>query len=198
MLNGKDSAKVAVISDYAFRPSDQQWDDENKTINPVDWTSFPNLPSVKQSTANVLTQNVRSQEIDGCSAPTGENHRNDPMTGATLNQAPTAFGAGTQPPSEYLVYGQPTAKPLPCNKHDVCYQTVGSSRTACDDTFYAGMRAVCDEAYPPQTAGYLLLHPVYKNEQSKCFNKAATYYNAVRAAGLTRFNKRQAQHTYSP
>lgn len=198
VLTGKDSAKVAVVADYAFRPSDQQWTDENKTINPVAWTSFPNLAAVLQPTANVQTQNLRSQEIDGCSAPTGEAHRNDPMTGATLNQAPTAFGQGTQPPSEFLVYGQPTAHPLPCNKHDICYQTVGSSRATCDDNFYAAMRAVCAAAYPAQTAAYLLLHPIYKNEQSKCYNKAATYYDAVHALGQSKFTLRQDQHTYSP
>jgi len=198
VLSGKDSSKVALVADYAYRPTDQQWTDENKTVNPVDWTTFPNLAAVLQPNPNGPIQNVRSQEIDGCSAPTGETHRNDPMTGATQNQAPTAFGAGTQPPSEFRVYGQPSAQPLPCNKHDVCYQTVGSSRATCDDNFYAAMRAVCAKAYPAQTAAYLLLHPIYKNEQSKCYNKATTYYDAVRLAGQAKFNKRQAQHTYSP
>jgi hypothetical protein len=189
---------VKGISDYAYRPSDQQWTDENKTVNPVDWTSFPNLYSLTQRTVNVRTQNVRALEIDGCSAPTGEDHRNDPMSGAKQNQAPTAFGAGTQPPSEYLVFGQSSAFPLPCNKHDVCYQTVGSSRTTCDSDFLAAMREVCKAAYPPQTAAYMLLHPAYKAEQDKCYNKSTLYYDAVRLAGASKFNKRQAQHTYSP
>lgn len=197
-LNGRDSASVIGTSDYAFRPSDTQWAEENKTVNPVDWTSFPSLPSLRQPTANVLTQNVRAQEIDGCSAPTGEAHRNDPMSGATLNQAPTAFGAGSQPPGEFLLFGQTPAQGLPCNKHDVCYQTVGSSRATCDNTFYTALRAVCSKAYPTQTAAYLLLHPIYKNEQSKCYSKAATYYDAVHLFGQARFDKRQAQHTYAP
>ncbi len=198
VLSGKDSAKVAVIADQAYRPSSQEWTDENKTINAVAWTAFPNLPSVKQPTANGLTQNVRSQEIDGCSAPTGENHRNDPMSGANLNLAPTAFGEGTQPPSEYLVYGQPSAHPLPCNNHDICYQTVGSNRPTCDDNFYTAMRAVCAKAYPAQNTLYLVQHPNYKVEQDRCYNKAALYYNAVSAAGQSKFNLRQTQHTYSP
>lgn len=197
-LNGLDSASVYGTSDYAFRPSNQQWTEENKTVNPVDWTSFPSLYSLRQPTANVQTQNVRAQEIDGCSAPTGEAHRNDPMSGATQNRAPTAFGAGTQPPSEYLVFGQTSAQALPCNKHDICYQTVGSSRATCDNTFYAELRSVCSKAYPTQTTGYLLLHPIYKNEQSKCYSKAATYYDAVRLFGQARFDKRQAQHSYVP
>lgn len=60
------------------------------------------------------------------------------------------------------------------------------------------MRAVCKKAYPTQTAGYLLLHPIYKNEQSKCYAKAGTYYDAVRLFGSGKFDKRQAQHRYVP
>jgi hypothetical protein len=141
---------------------------------------------------------VRAQDIDGCSAPTGETRRNDPMVGATRNRAPTAFGSGTEPPSEYLVFGQSSAAALPCNKHDICYQTVGSSRTTCDDKFYADLRAVCKKAYPTETAAYMLLHPGYKAEQSKCYEKAKLYYDAVRAAGAARFNRRQAEHRYTP
>lgn len=195
VLNGKDSASVPGISDYAYRPSDQQWEDENKTLNPVDWAPPQNLQSVRQPGGSVK-QNVRAQEIDGCSAPTSETHRNNPMSGATQNRDSTAFGSGTQPPSEYLVYGQRSADALPCNEHDICYQTVGTSRDTCDSDFLADMRAVCKSAYPPQTLAYLLLHPIYDSEQKKCYNKASNYYNAVRAFGQSKFDKRQAQHTY--
>ncbi|HWA16781.1 MAG TPA: hypothetical protein VG817_10115 [Gemmatimonadales bacterium] len=119
------------------------------------------------------------------------------MIGARMNEAPTAFGAGTQPPTEFLVYGQSVAKALPCNTHDVCYQTVGTIRSTCDKAFYEAMRAVCTKAYPPVPEAQLLLYPVYRSEQTQCFNKATLYYNAVVAAGLPRFNKRQGQHTYS-
>ncbi|MEP7325849.1 MAG: hypothetical protein ABI836_07875 [Gemmatimonadota bacterium] len=196
-LTGRDSASVSGTSDYAIHPSDQQWTDENKTVNPVDWTP-PHLAAQIQTVPAVLKQNARAHEIDGCSAPTGETYRNNPMQGSTLNRAPTAFGAGTQPPGEYLVHGQTSVSGLPCNKHDICYQTVGSSRATCDSDFYAALRAVCGKAYPPETAGYLLLHPVYKNEQSKCYTKAANYYNAVHAFGQSKFSKRQSQYTYTP
>lgn len=196
VLNGKDSTSVSGTSDYAYHPSDQQWTDENRTVNPVDWTSFPRLASELQPTPGVNTQNVRAQEIDGCSAPTGEAHRNNPMSGATQNQEPTDFGSGTQPPSEYLVYGQKSADALPCNKHDICYQTVGTLRATCDDKFRDDMRAVCKAAYPTQTVAYLLLHPIYKQEQDNCYRKATTYYDAVRTFGQAKFDKRQAQHTY--
>ena len=197
VLNGQGSASVKGVSDYAYHPSDTQWENENKTVNPVDWTSFPNMASIKQPGGSI-TQNVRAQEIDGCSAPTGEDHRNNPMEGATENRDGTAFGSGSQPPDEYLIFGQSSSDALPCNKHDVCYQTVGSLRATCDGNFLDDMRAVCKKAYPTETTAYLLAHPKYKNEQSKCFNKAQLYYSAVTVAGASKFNKRQAQHTYTP
>lgn len=198
VLNGRDSASVTGASDHAFRPTNQQWTDANRTVNPIPWTSYPDDRSILQPPGTSKIQNNRAQEIDGCSAPTGETRRNDPMGDATENRAPTAFGSGTEPPSEYLVFGQRSADALPCNKHDICYQTVGSSRSTCDDVFLEDMRAVCNKAYPLQTSSYLLLHPKYKAEQSKCYNKATLYYDAVRVAGLARFNKRQEEHTYTP
>lgn len=34
-----------------------------------------------------------------------------------------------------------------CNRHDVCYQTLGESRTGCDDQFRGDMRSKCDSAF---------------------------------------------------
>jgi hypothetical protein len=120
------------------------------------------------------------------------------MEGATENREPTAFGSGTQPPTEWLVFGKSSGQALPCNIHDICYQTVGTSRATCDSDFRDDMRAVCKKAYPPETAAYLLVHPKYKTEQTKCYNKATIYYDAVRLAGAEKFIKRQQQHAYDP
>ena len=37
---------------------------------------------------------------------------------------------------------------LPCNHHDVCYQTCGATKVNCDDAMLKDMQAVCGSAYP--------------------------------------------------
>jgi len=47
------------------------------------------------------------------------------------------------------VLGDTTANQvLPCNAHDICYQTCGSSQAACDAALGAGVSATCSIGYP--------------------------------------------------
>src|SRR5205814_1181930 len=91
-------------------------------------------------------------DIDGCSvigAQVGIPALNvqDPTSflyGPLLfNQASTSFGAN--------IGGVPQSAPaqtLPCNRHDVCYQTCNSVQASCDAAFHTDMDAVCNTAYP--------------------------------------------------
>lgn len=199
VLGGTDTARVTVVADVAWRPTDAEWTDENKKVGAIGWSGpTPRLAALTQTNPANPRQNNRAHEVDGCSVPVPEldgTWRNDPMHAATQNTASTEFGSGTRPPGDYFVHGQGPSRNLPCNAHDVCYQTVGSSKATCDTRFYNAMRAVCAAAYP--TIDQPVLHPVYVAEQSSCYNWAKRYYDGVRtSAGQGKFDKRQAQFAY--
>lgn len=193
------TVRVPGVSDNAFRPTDTEWQNEQKNVSPIEWGGpSPLRPALTLFGAST-TQNNRAHQIDGCSAPTSDPGRNNPMHLATHNLAPTAFGKGTVPPTEYFVHGRRPADDLPCNNHDVCYQTKGSVRETCDQNFYAEMRDVCKKAYPAQTVLYYTLHPAYKNEQDNCYNWAASYYQAVKSVSADlKFNRRQKEFALPP
>jgi hypothetical protein len=143
-------------------------------------------------------QNNRAHEVDGCSVPVPEldgTWRNDPMHAATQKVTSTEFGSGSRPPTDHFIHGKGPARALPCNKHDVCYQTVGSSRSTCDSNFYGDMRAVCAKAYP--TISQPALHPVYTSEQKSCYTWAKRYYDGVSTSeGQKKFDLRQTQYAW--
>ncbi|MBL0038368.1 MAG: hypothetical protein IPP36_06885 [Nitrosomonadales bacterium] len=39
-------------------------------------------------------------------------------------------------------------KILPCNAHDLCYQTCGNQKMTCDDALVSGIDSSCDTGYP--------------------------------------------------
>lgn len=140
-------------------------------------------------------QSNRCHEIDGCSVYVEQlggppfpalDLRNNPMPWAIKNQAPTDFGSGTYPPSEFFIHGQSPRRRLPCNKHDVCYQTVGTEKSVCDRRMLDDMRAVCRRAYPTALGG-----PIYLEERKQCFELAYTYYLGLAGLGQNRFDQRQ-------
>jgi len=93
---------------------------------------------------------------DGCSSPGIEGLDSNNPAGC----AGSAFGSG-----------DPLA-PLPCDLHDACYSTCGTSRTECDEDFLANMLAICD-SLPASDAQCLI----------ECRLYAQAYYSAVVAAG---------------
>jgi hypothetical protein len=196
VLGGVDTIRVSGNSDVAFHPTDAEWTEENKKVSPTAWSGpTPKRAALIQTDTANPKQNNRAHEIDGCSVPVlidlGGTWRNNPMHAATQNVASTEFGAGVQPPAEHFIHGKKPARALPCNTHDNCYQTVGSSRATCDSNMYTDMRKVCATAYP--TISNPALRPVYTAEQTSCYNWAKRYYDGVNTAGQGKFDARQTQ-----
>lgn len=199
VLGGVGTAGVSGASDVAYQPTAAEWTAENKAISPTPWSGpTPRLFAMTQLDTANPRQNNRAHEVDGCSVPVPEldgTWRNDPMHAATMNEASTEFGSGSRPPTDHFIHGRGPARNLPCNRHDVCYQTVGSSKTTCDSNFYEDMKEVCRKAYP--TISNPGLHPIYTSEQSSCYNWARRYYNGVGTPkGQTKFDDRQRQYKY--
>ncbi len=157
--------------------------------------------------ANVLQSN-RCHEIDGCSAYLYEsdpfansNVRNNPM-GATSRfaAAPTNFGRGeVNPNSEYFVHGLQPTDLLPCNKHDVCYQTVnGMTQQQCDAQMLADMEQVCHQAYPEQCPDNLNSFEcgLWRTERELCFGFAAVYFEVLSRVGGDVFQGRQSEYQH--
>ena len=149
------------------------------------------------------TQNTtRSHEVDGCSAPVGV--ASDPMQNETyphglLNQAPTAFGQNLG-----IIGNAAQAGPLPCNQHDICYQTcaapgvdMASSRAVCDDAMRTRMDQVCAAAYPPSCpAGFNLEKCTdYFTQSADCYYNSEKYWQVLKAAGFfAAYKERQEQY----
>lgn len=147
-------------------------------------------------------QGNRCHEIDGCSAPErlGGTKKNDPLPNSKYNVAPTNFGEGTRPPSEFFVHGLKSAHNLPCNNHDVCYQTcvrvpAGADREevwknawhTCNDRQYNEMLEVCRRAYPDETCPFRTIFnvpdptkcPKWRQEKAGCKAAALEYWTAT-------------------
>ena len=150
-------------------------------------------------------QSNRCHEIDGCSVYLYEGGllaklqlRNNPMPNALHNRAPTDFGSGVVPPQEFFVHGLGPARPLPCNYHDVCYQTAGETQGKCDNDMYSRMKAVCRRAYPstcPYSGLEAVLCPTYHVERGQCYSSARVYYEGLKAAGGPTFEERQDMYS---
>jgi len=145
--------------------------------------------------------------VDGCSAGVPP-HIQDPMQNllypfGLLNQAATAFGEDLGGGSGQTIPDAAAAGPLPCNQHDICYQTcaargldIASARQACDDGMKARMDNVCRVAYPSscpssfsaaQCVSYFL-------QRLDCFTYSAAYWGALRTAGFfAAYKQRQEQ-----
>jgi hypothetical protein len=154
---------------------------------------------VGDSTGNALEggadgQSDRCHEIDGCSTPEFlAPDVQDPARG-TLGRRSTAFGKDVSG-TENLPHGVAPGDDLPCNHHDVCYQTCGAKKVPCDGEMYERMLSVCTEAYPEGTCPYmpdLATCAQWRREKDRCFNWAERYKNGLGSPpALTRFNQRQ-------
>ncbi|HYA37664.1 MAG TPA: PKD domain-containing protein [Candidatus Methylomirabilis sp.] len=158
---------------------------------------------------NHEVQSNRCHEIDGCSAPVIPNAiANDPMSVfiPELNVAPTDFGKGTQPPGEYFIHGLQSTYDLPCNHHDVCYQTCWPAGTDleskwhdCNYNQFQEMLAVCRQAYPAtcpsMIPGYPLTCVTWLLRKAECTDTAGAYWASVETKkGWERFQQRQLDY----
>ena len=151
-------------------------------------------------------QGNRCHEVDGCSVYITESDplatsdsRNDPMAGIGNGEAvaSTAFGSGTLPISEFFVHGQKPRDALPCNLHDVCYQSAASDKATCDSDMWASMKDVCAAAYPvdPCTDNPLSLKCVnWESQYAACYSFAGTYYQGVNVGGASTFDQRKIDY----
>lgn len=141
---------------------------------------------------NRVQSSTLRHEIDGCS-----NSPDDPMRVTNpftlLAQAPTAFGAsepgGVAPDSG-------PGRNLPCNWHDVCYQTCGNTQNQCDRDLQSRAHGICDTAYPlppPFPAGSSR-HTEYLDERQECHGYADTYFNVLSGVGGRAYRNRQRQY----
>jgi len=154
-------------------------------------------------------QGNRCHEIDGCSAPVIGPLANDPISGSSFNAAPTDFGKGGIPPDEHFVHGLKSAYNLPCNNHDLCYQTCvpvaerEEAWHACNVTQANHMWDVCRQAYPdkcPFTIGNTKIKdpvkcPQWLLEKTSCYGAASFYTKGVESdKGFERFVLRQEHY----
>lgn len=159
--------------------------DYDTTIN-----KCPNRTQVADST--------RQHEIDGCSGGLTSNIQ-DPVLGfygsTWLGQAPTTFGQpqGTAP---FRIPNAGAALGLPCNQHDICYQTCRSDRKTCDDAMETRMNAVCDVAFPSSCPSSLsVLQCIgYFAQRSDCYTFSDLYWSGLRVGGGSAYEERQTQY----
>jgi hypothetical protein len=176
---------------------------------------------------NHEVQGNRCHEIDGCSTlGVPQACADDPMScpnpflgvvPAFANVAPTAFGKGASPPEEHFVHGRQSAFALPCNRHDVCYQTCVDVRgksdaereaawkdawTSCNVQQNLEMFDVCSRAYPatcPFTLADTNIPDPFMcgrwlQEKIACAELAMAYFDGVQGFGYERFKERQVDY----
>ena len=154
----------------------------------------------------------RPHDIDGCSVPTAA---------ITLVRPPTVWPSGFRipesPPKSVndpvggyaglrsSEFGKPQgeissskkALKLPCNQHDICYQTCGSSRSDCDAQMKSDMDRVCKEAYPTAECPHTNSPDTcarYQHERSLCDYWAIAYKLGLNELGNSAWAERQEQY----
>jgi len=109
--------------------------------------------------------------VNGCTSSP-----DDPANG-TVNRPGTSTRFGSDQGSIPLIQ----LEQYPCNVHDVCYETCGESKDACDSEFRSDMDAVCAAAYaPPCPYDSAVTCATYSAERLECQIFANIYHLAVR------------------
>lgn len=87
------------------------------------------------------------------------------------------------------------AQILPCNLHDICYQTCGSVQSVCDEALGEGITATCDAAYEPPCP-YQTLDECreFEEEYQSCRGIGSIYRDAVSLLGARAYKERQKQY----
>lgn len=185
------------------------------TIQKGPLPSLPNdedLPAAKvDARINELQQacKLKGQDftvphlVDGCSVPLFFSVLVDAgiLDPARAVQDPTNGRAGLESSRFGLDQGKlinaGAVLPLPCNRHDICYQTLGTTAAECNAKMYDDMLAVCKRAYPTDTCPYPGDSDKcfdYAREKSDCSKYAAVYKLGVDLFGTSRWKQRQTQY----
>ena len=156
---------------------------------------------------------VRPHEVDGCSIPpigmplmsvvggANTSDRNEPFHGQ-LATGSTVFGKQMGTDDKGTIGPNDDPGNFPCNKHDICYQTCGASKTMCDLQLLSDMIGVCHSAYSdpecPYTGWQVLACPIWYtqwlDELATCDRVAATIEVGVAALGGFSYWQRQFQY----
>jgi hypothetical protein len=157
------------------------------------------LPGPLETKCPQRTQNDRRKHfIDGCTiVPDDPMRFFNPL--GLLTDKSTAFGQ-----SLGEVDTRAAAGPLPCNQHDLCYQTcaapgtsLSAARATCDNAMKERMDNVCEKAYPsscPDSVPFLLC-PIYFTQRFDCFRYSVQYWAGLKVlGGVFGFNGRQEDY----
>lgn len=140
----------------------------------------------------------RPHEIDGCSGGIAQDPTNygglyvPYITGSQqYNQASTAFGQPQASPSPVIN--------LPCNNHDINYQTCSATnqQATWDSQIYTEAVAVCNNAYPatcPAAIAAVGKCGAYADERQLCQDLASETYTGLQAFGFGAYYERQTQY----
>lgn len=156
--------------------------------------------------ANGTGPGQRLHPIDGCSVPailavlTPGLSVQDPV-GGIFGLSSTRFGQ-----NQGDVPNAGAALNLPCNQHDICYQTCKSVQATCDTGMLNGMNAVCNAAYPSATCPYsglealakcIIGDPInfrtYFGERADCATFSGLYKSGLDKFGSNAWKERQTQ-----
>lgn len=94
--------------------------------------------------------------------------------------------------------GEASLQSLPCNLHDICYQTCGRSQASCDSELQSNMEDVCSNSYPRVIPATIpsTRWAEYMDERLDCMDAAAFYHSVLSGAGSLAWTLRQNQHCY--
>jgi hypothetical protein len=175
----------------------------DECIDPVDRDGDGLADALADGNAILGTAESQSNlchSIDGCSAPPElvPGSVQDPAKG-TLGRD-TRFGRDTRG-VEVVPHGQAPKDDLPCNHHDVCYQTCCAEKLACDNAMFRDMQAVCQKAYPEATCPYLpnlAKCNTWRRERDNCYAWARRYRAGLAADKWKddRFGDRQDEYCW--
>lgn len=150
--------------------------------------SFDDLVSMCPQRAQVPASK-RLHDVDGCSAPLGF-ARNNPAA-SLFSQASTAFG------SEQGMVSAGQVNSLPCNRHDLCYQSCKSNKSGCDNAMHTRMDGVCSTAFPSTCPLAFILTgtcPAYFIDRLRCFATSDAFFIGVDRRGSPFYKERQTQY----
>ena len=148
----------------------------------------------KRPSRRQVDETVRRHEIDGCSnspdnleswdnnpfATNYDLYVTNPIWGTVLGAISNAVSA---------------IQTLPCNVHDICYQTCGSNQAGCDNALGAGITASCDIGYPfPCPHATAAQCTEYDAEYQSCRGIGPIYRDGVQQFGGGAYQDRQSQY----
>jgi len=162
---------------------------------PVRQTDYDNL--IAQCPQRVQRpEGARSHQVDGCS--------NSPDNLESWDNIPgtTDYDLYVTNPIWGTVLGditeeQARAQTLPCNVHDICYQTCKLDKSDCDNALSSGIIASCGISYPfecPQQVRQQNRCGEYEEERESCKGIGPIYLRGVDNLGSSAYEERQEQY----